>query len=64
MCIACELGFWMAMEEAPAAKPKRKTARANESFQCDAPAEQARPTPRRAKARRRVRTSSADATRE
>ncbi|MFN3659078.1 MAG: hypothetical protein ACK4UO_17675 [Pseudolabrys sp.] len=36
MCIACELGFWMAMEdEPPAAKPRRKA----DDFACDAPAE-------------------------
>lgn len=62
MCMACELGFWMAMEEEPPAKPARKAARAEDAFQCDAPAE--KPKARRAKPRRRVKTSSVSAARE
>ena len=44
MCMACEM-FWMEAEEQPAVvKPKRKAARANDSFACDAPeAEAAKP---------------------
>jgi len=50
MCMACELGFWMAMEdEPPAAKPKRKAA----DFACDAPAETGG-KPANAKGRRRT----------
>jgi hypothetical protein len=43
MCIACELGFWMAMdEEAPPAPVKRKAA----DFACDAPEREAPAKPR------------------
>ena len=51
MCIACELGFWMAMEEPPeAAKPKRKAHKAaqkDNDFACDAPMVKAAAKPRR-----------------
>ena len=51
MCMACELGFWMAMEdEPPAAKPKRKAA----DFACDAPAETGAKPAENAKSRRRT----------
>jgi hypothetical protein len=37
MCMACEM-FWMEAEEPPpVVKPKRKAARANDSFACDVP---------------------------
>lgn len=50
MCIACEMGFWMAMDEPPpvAVPPKRKVVRADNAFACDAPeAKPAKPVPRR-----------------
>jgi hypothetical protein len=39
MCIACEMAFWMDMEEAERAAglPKAQPSRANEGFTCDAP---------------------------
>lgn len=63
MCIACEMGFWMAMEEPPAATPKRKPRKTAapevEVFACDAP-ETVKPVKRRgaAKPRRVTRTKS------
>lgn len=44
MCAACELGFWMAMDEEPAEKPKRTRVRKAkgemkvEAVACDVPA--------------------------
>jgi hypothetical protein len=48
--MACEM-FWMeAQEPPPAVKPKRKAARANDSFTCDAPETEAA-TPKASKPR-------------
>jgi hypothetical protein len=39
MCLACELSFWMAMEDEP---PVKATPKADD-FVCEAPVEQAKP---------------------
>ena len=65
MCMACEM-FWMEAEEPPPAiKPKRKAARAEDSFACDMPeAEAATPRPskprvRKARAPKTIKVSAA-----
>jgi hypothetical protein len=58
MCIGCEMGFWMAMDESPAAavapgaRAAHSAKRSEDGFACDAP--EAKPAERSA-ARRKPR---------